>query len=87
MSNKKLLPAKGKTKNPSVFTSLSVKNDVTDWGCIAHGIDLLMVYALQGMADDGALSDPTNLMFVQSVLFFKNDIDKLVSKTLSEISE
>lgn len=87
MSNKKSLPAKGKTKNPSVFTSLSVKNDVTDWGCIAHGIDLLMIYALKGMSDDGALNDPVNLMYLQSTLFFKNDIDKLVSKTLSIISE
>jgi hypothetical protein len=87
MSDKNSLPAKGKTKNPSIFTSLSLENEVTDWGCIAHGIDLLMVYALRGMADDSALSDPTNLMFVQSVLFFKNDVDKLVSKTLSEISE
>ena len=85
LNGKEPLQAKEFTYSPSVFQNLIFERDVSEWGYITTGINILLFHSIRSMGNDNALYDDHTLDALESLLRFKMEIDLSIINTLSVI--
>ena len=84
-NGKEPLAAQEFVKNFMCHHDLMFQKDVEQWNNISHSINVLITYAMPSMLSDCAISSDDDSISFQELMFFKTEIDRSITYTLSNI--